>query len=210
MTRFLTPLILFLFLYILPLQAQQSDWKLEKSKDGIEIYTRSVPGSGFKEFRGIAQLEGSLQSVVAVLQDADKFEDWMPSTKRSNLIEAPSSGHKIMYVETSAPFPVSNRDGVYHYTFGDVTDAGSRVEIDVQAVPGHLPEKKGIVRIQHTQGKWVITQTAPDRVQVLYQVHSEPGGSIPSWLANSAVVDIPFETLKRLQERIRMPEYQVR
>ena len=35
--------------------------------------------------------------------------------------------------------------------------------------------------------------------EVTYQVHTEPGGSVPSWLANSFVVDAPFNTLSGLR-----------
>jgi hypothetical protein len=31
-------------------------------------------------------------------------------------------------------------------------------------------------------------------------VHTEPGGSVPSWLANKFVVDAPFNTLKALKD----------
>ena len=34
-----------------------------------------------------------------------------------------------------------------------------------------------------------------------YQVHTEPGGSIPSMVANKFVVDAPFNTLKALKAR---------
>jgi hypothetical protein len=36
---------------------------------------------------------------------------------------------------------------------------------------------------------------------VTYQVHTEPGGSVPSMIANKFVVDAPFNTLKALKER---------
>jgi len=38
-------------------------------------------------------------------------------------------------------------------------------------------------------------------VEVVYQVHTEPGGSVPSWLANKFVVEAPLNTLRNLRER---------
>ena len=37
-----------------------SDWNLKKDKSGIEVYTRSVEGSSFKEFKGILLFRTSL------------------------------------------------------------------------------------------------------------------------------------------------------
>jgi len=44
-------------------------------------------------------------------------------------------------------------------------------------------------------------------VEVLYQVHSEPGGNLPSWLVNSIVVSQPFYTLVKMKKMITRPKY---
>jgi len=40
-----------------------------------------------------------------------------------------------------------------------------------------------------------------DSTEVTYQVHTEPGGSVPAMVANKFVVEAPFNTLKGLRER---------
>ncbi|MNO08734.1 hypothetical protein D3C81_2315520 [compost metagenome] len=50
-------------------------------------------------------------------------------------------------------------------------------------------------------GLWKLVPKGAGEVEVTYQVHTEPGGSVPSWLANSFVVDAPFNTLKAMRER---------
>ena len=44
-----------------------------------------------------------------------------------------------------------------------------------------------------------------DQTEVTYQVHTEPGGSVPSWLANKFVVEAPFNTLKALKAAAEKP-----
>lgn len=39
--------------YLVSSFAVDSDWELRKDEAGISIYTRTVDGSSFKEFRGI-------------------------------------------------------------------------------------------------------------------------------------------------------------
>jgi hypothetical protein len=42
-----------------------------------------------------------------------------------------------------------------------------------------------------------------DGVDVTYQMHASPGGSIPNWLANQTVVDTPYGTLKALKKHLQ-------
>ncbi|MGH8352275.1 MAG: START domain-containing protein, partial [Pseudomonas sp.] len=51
------------------------------------------------------------------------------------------------------------------------------------------------------EGLWKLVPMGGGEVEVTYQVHSEPGGSVPSWLANSFVVDAPYNTLAALRAR---------
>jgi len=38
------------------------------------------------------------------------------------------------------------------------------------------------------------------KTSVTYQVHADPGGAIPVWLANATAVDTPYDTLKNLRD----------
>ena len=46
-------------------------------------------------------------------------------------------------------------------------------------------------------------------MEVTYEVHTEPGGSVPSWLANSFVVDAPLQTLRGLRLRMWEPAHYI-
>lgn len=50
------------------------------------------------------------------------------------------------------------------------------------------------------EGFWKLVPKG-DTTEVTYQVHTEPGGSVPAMVANKFVVDSPFNTLKQLRER---------
>ena len=67
--------------------------------------------------------------------------------------------------------------------------------------PAYLPEAAGYVRVAEVSGFWKLEPKGVGEVEVTYQLHTEPGGSVPSWLANSFVVDAPFNTLKAMRER---------
>jgi hypothetical protein len=72
-------------------------------------------------------------------------------------------------------------------------------------VPTYLPEEKGYVRVAQVEGFWKLVPKGADQTEVTYQVHTEPGGSVPSWLANKFVVEAPFNTLKALKAAAEKP-----
>lgn len=173
----------------------QDAWSLAKDAEGIKVYVRNVEGSPLREFRGETQLKATPDDVVKVLRDANAFRKWMPDVATSELLKA-TDAEQFHYLENKAPWPVSNRDGIYHFTYVKTGDGA--ITVQVEAVPDYAPLHEGKVRIPQANGQWKLVPSA-DGVNVTYQMHASPGGSIPSWLANQTVVDTPYGTLKGLR-----------
>ncbi|SFD58442.1 START domain-containing protein [Paracidovorax konjaci] len=177
----------------------QDGWSLAKESEGIKVYVRTVEGSPLREFRGEVQIKSTPDDVVKVLRDANAFRQWMPDVAASELLKATDT-EQYHYLDNKAPWPVSNRDGVYHFTYAKADDGA--VTVRVEAVPDYLPERAGKVRIPQAQGQWKLVPDA-DGVNVTYRMHASPGGAIPAWMANQAVVDTPYGTLKALRSRLQ-------
>jgi hypothetical protein len=88
---------------------------------------------------------------------------------------------------------------VLHITTVDGSD-GSLTR-NLAGAADYAPQEKGFVRVAQVQGFWKMVPQGANQTQVIYQVHTEPGGSVPSWLANKFVVDAPFNTLKALRAK---------
>jgi len=176
-------------------------WVLAKRADGITVYTRHVSDSPLKAFRGEIDLPTSVERVLAVLGEADTFPDWLPDVADCELLRA-SERERYVYVETEAPWPVWNRDGVFHFTFrrDDPAD-GAAATVDVEALPDFVPAREGKVRVPRSDGHWRIEPNAGG-VHVSYEIHADPGGSVPVWLANLTVVRMPFQTMKNLRREV--------
>lgn len=177
----------------------QEAWSLAKDAEGIKVYVRNVEGSPLREFRGETQLKATPDDVVKVLRDADAFRKWMPDVAASELLKATDT-EQFHYLDNKAPWPVSNRDGVYHFTYSKAADG--TVTIRVEAVPDYLPLRAGKVRIPQANGQWKLVPST-DGVNITYQMHASPGGAIPNWLANQTVVDTPYGTLKALRDYLQ-------
>jgi hypothetical protein len=60
-----------------------------------------------------------------------------------------------------------------------------------------------MVRVRKGSGFWELEEDSIGNVKVIYQFHGEPGGEIPSWLANTFVVTHPFKVLENLKSIVK-------
>lgn len=184
----------------------QKDWKLKKESDGITVYTKKVENSGFKAFKGITNIKTTLSTLLAVFQDIDGLKHWSYKVKHAEVVEGSTPLNRIYYVVTDAPWPVKDRDGVYQFSF-ELHEDQKLITARVIALKGRIPEKKNHVRIKESTGSWIFRDLNNGEVEVTYENHAEAGGSIPAWLANSSVINLPFHTLQKLKERVKLEKY---
>lgn len=179
----------------------EEQWEKVKDKNGILVYIRPVEGSSLNEFKGEGIVEFPIELVDKVLGDFQTATEWMPDCKISKLLEERSENHVFIYQEVKAPWPVSNRDYVIEST---ITKSPDKVLRTIKASTHETaPVKKGIVRITDMEGQWVVTKVDENQTHVIYQVKSNPGGELPSWLANSAAQDLPYTTIKNLRKQVK-------
>lgn len=173
------------------------DWEAAKSKDGITVFTKPVSTSSFDVFKAVMEVNASASDVRHVLMNSDKYSHIFPDTEELKIIEREGSTSLVQYSRTDAPWPVEDRDGVYEMVFIDREDGGFITKS--RALPDRLPEKEGVVRIKQSNSYWRVIPTSPGKLRVEYEVAAEPGGNIPDWLANAAITEIPFSTMKNLR-----------
>ncbi len=177
----------------------QGDWQLRKNESGIKVYTRSINGSSLEEFKGTTVLNTTPESLANLLKKVKDYEDWLPRCKEAKL-HSLKNNIQIHYTQMKAPFPVSNRDCYYQYTY---LKKGKGIKVVLEALPEFGPQREDVIRITKAKGYWLFEPIEGGKTKVTYQVHANPGGSIPAWLANSFVVNNPFETLQNLQRRFK-------
>ncbi len=196
--------LIFGIIFILNINAQ-SDWELKKEKDGIKVFLRDVEGSDIQEYKAEAILEGKVASFIAVMKDVEAYPELYEHTKEVKLINENDTFH-VHYIATKTPWPVKDRDAVYSSTYKQYYDT-KLVRIDMKIEEGYMDSNDDYVRMEKATGFWLFFQIEPNKVEVVYQMHAEPGGSIPDWLINMFLVDTPLEDMKMLQERALMDKY---
>jgi hypothetical protein len=179
-----------------------SDWELKKKSSGIEIYTRSLEGSDFDEFKGVTVIQDvTLNEVLKVILDVENYDDLFPDCINPRILKQEGKWYDIHYIQTKGPFPVKDRDSIFEQVTV-IDQDGKHARVILKPLPDYLAEVVDMVRIRHGSGFWDLKEDDRKNVTVTYQFHGEPGGDIPSWLANRFVVSHPYETLMNLKSRL--------
>ncbi|WP_434681102.1 START domain-containing protein [Pseudomonas sp. R1-18] len=183
---------------LLAAEAYAEDWQVARDEEGIKVSLSDVAGSKYKAYRGTTVINASVAKVRALQEDVAGACAWVHECQSQKLLK--HEGNKAWtYTRFNTPWPVTPRDSVLLITTSEGADGGLTRTLEEQ--PAYIPEEKGYVRVTKVEGFWKLLPKGPNQTEVTYQVHTEPGGSVPSMLANKFVVDAPFNTLKALRER---------
>jgi hypothetical protein len=203
MIRWLTAMLLgagALLALVSPLHAE--GWRLVKDQAGIQVFLSSVPGSKYQAYRGVVRLKTDVPTLLALQEDVSGSCAWIYACREQRLLKH-EGAQSWVYSRFNMPWPVIPRDAVLRVTTRQGADG--RVTRILNGVADYLPVQKGFVRVSKAAGYWAFIPKAAGEVEVIYQMHSEPGGRVPSWLAGSFVVDAPYHTLEALRRRVIQP-----
>lgn len=183
-----------------------SEWKLEKDKDGIQVYTRVKEGYKLKEFKAITTLDVNINSAVALVRDQEVVHEWYNHVKSGESVEELDERRSIVYLHLDFPFPATDRDLIAKFDYSQDPET-KVVNSVVVGVPDYLPEQDGLIRMKELAGSWKFIPLGQDRVQVEYQFYADPGGNLPVWAINMFIVDDPYKSLKRMQNYVKKDKY---
>ena len=177
--------------------ALAEDWKVAKEEEGIKVSLSDVAGSKYKAYRGVALIKAPVATIVKLQEDVAGSCAWIHECKQQKLLKH-EGDQSWTYAQFNTPWPVTARDSVLHITTEQGADGS--VTRKIEAAPTYRPEEQGFVRVAAADGFWKLVPKGV-ATEVTYQLHTEAGGSVASWLANKFVVEAPFNTLKALKEK---------
>jgi hypothetical protein len=126
---------------------------------------------------------------------------------KSSTLKKISDTELIHYQTVVAPWPVDSRDFVVNVK--TVQDEKTKiVTIKSTCKPTYIPKMPGFVRITEFNASWTLIPMKDGTVEIIYQLLVNPGGYVPAWIVNLAVIDGPFTTAVNLRDRVLKEKYQ--
>lgn len=189
-----------MFLFLCTMQQwayAEQQWRQEIDQEGIRIDTRAVGDSDIREFRAQVRVDAPVAAVLALLDDVPSFADWIEGCSDARLIGQHHFLHRLTYQVNDMPWFVSDRDLVMEVSVQELESGHFLLLLSNR--PDAFPDQ-GLVRVNRASGYYLLKPEAEGGTWLTWEQHMEPGGELPAWLVNQLLVDIPFNSLKKLRE----------
>ena len=175
--------VLFTLLFGAKLEASDAWKQVASTQDGITVRARIDRSAGQGETIALGVIRAPISRVWAVLADVARYQEFMPYMSESRLVRS-TAAHVWQYCRTKTPV-VSSRDYTLKFTMTRGRQgAPSFIRFEQDNAAGPRP-KAGVVRVRVVEGSWELTSVDNGRAtQAIYRLRTNPGGSVPLWLAH--------------------------
>lgn len=192
------------------------DWNLVRDEDGIQVYLKKIWSDEVKSFRGVVEINASIDSLLAVIVDVKACTAWVHRCKNPAMLLRKSFNESYHYQVHTLPFPAKNREFIFHSTIIRSPDTGV-VRVHMKTVPEFCTEKlpfcakhsnASLVRVKHSHGYYLLEPIGINKTRVTWTHHTNPEGHLPLWLVNHLIREMPFRTLQGLRKTVQQEKYQ--
>ena len=197
MTAFRT-LILSTALVVTLITPASAERRVVRVEDGITVEEEVEPGRALPILTGTTTMSASVERIAAWIGAVHTYTDWQHNCEEARVLPQPD-GSRLTYNRIASPWPVSDRDVVLRSTRTNLADGSIHIEFQSTEDADHAVPR-GVIRMPRLFGSYELTPVEGG-AHVVYTVDSDPGGSLPAWLVRRASKDLPYFTLKKLQER---------
>ena len=182
-------------------KSKKGKWEKVTVKNGFAVHRRTVEGTSLVEFRGKGVIDANLVKILAVMSDTNRMKEWVDRSLGIKILEVKSERDRIYYSATKAPWPLNDRDFVGRSRMYVNDRAGIIVLSSKNTTHRKAPKRSDRVRMPFTRVKWVFKPLSEKKTYAVFQVHADPGGVIPAWVANMVTKEMPYKTLTNLEKR---------
>ena len=194
--------ILTFCLFLLSAANAQDKWDLRKNDHGFKIYSRRSSDGRLVELKLLCQFDATEDQLIKELLNIDDYTHWVYSNRKSGVIKRVNDHDVIYFTESHLPWPIQDRDLVIELNITPAT-ATTPLTAIAKSVDGILPPKKHFIRIPYSVSTWHITPAPGNKLNIEYTFSVDPGGSIPTWLANLTIATGPYKSFMKLGEILK-------
>ncbi len=176
-------------LLVLLAGAPDAGWTQVARGDGISVLSRSPKGSSVAEVKATSLVDAPPREVWRVIRDYASYAKTMPYTEESRILSSEQDGKVLVfYCLVNAPL-VDKREFIIRIVDdSDWKDGEGYLKTSwTLATEGLPPTREGVVRVPLNDGYWLLEPREEGRKTfVTYYLHTDPGGSLPGWVADKA------------------------
>jgi polyketide cyclase/dehydrase/lipid transport protein len=178
-----------LSLLVLLAGANETAWQQVARDDGIIVLARKPEGGSVAEVKATALVEAPPHDVWRVIRDYTNYTKTMPYTDESRVLASEQDGKVIVFhCLVNAPL-VDKRDFIIRIRDeSDWKDGKGFLKTAWTVTTDGAPaEREDVVRVKLNDGYWLLEpREEGKKTFVTYYLYTDPGGSLPKWIADKA------------------------
>ncbi|MFT5719047.1 MAG: hypothetical protein ACI9T7_003258, partial [Oleiphilaceae bacterium] len=105
------------------------------------------------------------------------------------------------------PWPFKNRDIIVNIVTSNNPDT-DEITITMSSDKTLVSETDEAVHITDSHAKYILRPIKKNITEFVWIQHTEPAGKLPAWLVNSMIIDLPLNSISKLQEVAKLKKYQ--
>ncbi len=191
-------------------------WRHTDADSGTQVWLQDR-GDLPPAFRASTRVKARLTSLVALLLDRAAMPEWVYRTRSVQSLQQDGPQQGVSLVVTAMPWPLDDREAVVSWQLlqapatAVVTLSGRSVEPAGQ--PWLPAAAAGRVRMPSFASQWTFAPAAgaPGEVDVRFEGHGDPGGSLALPLLRSfvhaAIWQAPLQTMNALRTMVQRAAY---
>ncbi len=168
---------------------------------GLTVSTREMKGYDAREVKAVGQVDAPPAKVFEVVTDYEQQVGNMPYIEKMRVFSRTDS-EVVFWAQADFPM-VSRRDWVLRATLAKDLPGGVYGSAwEPATVKEAPPPADGVVRLKINTGSWTLEPLdGGKRTLATYQLLTDPGGSIPTFIANKANTTALPELFTRVRRR---------
>ena len=186
--------------------ALSKDWKMIKQEDGVQVFSKEVPGTDLLAFKGIKTMPVPITKVAEVLLDKDpeKKKEWIAMVVDFKILEIKDSYNSVTYSSYDLPWPMSDRDYVITSSM-NIDKQSQTVFISLNSTQHQKAPKTVGVRAHLVRSHYKLVALPGGKTEVTVEIQTDPKGLLPKWLVNVIQKGWPHQTLTKMEMQAKKP-----
>jgi ribosome-associated toxin RatA of RatAB toxin-antitoxin module len=171
------------------------------------VYTREAPDTEIKEVKAEGLIEASASRIWKVLLDFNHYKEFMPYTTES---EVTHEEENVVYFYTHLEFGLCIGDRYYtiRLTKKPATEKDKTYKLSWDLADKFTKKPDGeAIAVPLNKGYWELRPEGKAKTKVMYYLYTDPGGEVPSFIANFANRDAVPKIIKAVQARLKNKKY---
>lgn len=189
----------------------EAKWEVKAETKGVVVYSRPKAGSEIKELKTVGEIDSPPPAVFRVLTDFEAYKDTMPYTEESVVISTEEvNGKKAWHFYSLINAPLASRRdyAIKVEDQSDWQDGKGYMKTYWDISPQSPKVRDGAVRVKINQGSWTLEPVdGGKKTKATYYLFTDPGGSLPTWIANKANSSAIPDIFVQLRKLAKDPKY---